>query len=322
MNESAKSAIPVDELEPNHLSPELKAEVLVEAMPWLKEFAGAIVVIKFGGNAMIDEALEEAFATDIRFFRYAGLRPVVVHGGGPQITQMLNRLGMTSEFKGGFRVTTAETIDVVRMVLTGQVQRRLVGKLNQDSALAVGFSGEDAGLFGAKRRQAIVDGQPTDIGLVGDVVEVNPTIVLELLETGKIPVISTIATDIDHPTDVLNVNADTAASALAVALGAQKLVILTDVEGVYSRWPDRSSLISEITADDLEELLPSLTAGMIPKMEACLRAVRQGVPQAHVVDGRTPHSILLEIFTSRGVGTMVIPQSANQDGKTQDHDFS
>lgn len=313
MSSPTSPSIKVADIAPNHLSPALKAEVLVEALPWMKQFAGAIVVIKFGGNAMIDEELEEAFATDIRFFRLAGLRPVVVHGGGPQITTMLQRLGITSEFKGGFRVTTPETIDVVRMVLTGQVQRRIVGKLNQDGALAVGVSGEDAGLFGGRRRQAVVDGKAVDIGLVGDVVTVDPSIVLELLETGKIPVISTIAPDIDHPADVLNVNADTAASALAVALGAQKLVILTDVEGVYANWPDRDSLISELTVPELKVMLPNLASGMIPKMEACLRAVEGGVPQAHVVDGRLQHSILLEIFTTSGVGTMVVPGEGAQE---------
>lgn len=310
---ASSGTVPTTPAPAMHLSPGQKAEVLVEALPWLRDFADAVIVIKFGGNAMIDPALEAAFAADIRFFRYAGLRPVVVHGGGPQITRMLGRLGITSEFTGGFRVTTPEVMDVVRMVLSGQVQRDLVNQLNSESALAVGISGEDAGLFEGRRRQAVVDGAYVDIGLVGDVVRVNPRIVTELLDSGKIPVVSTIAPDTDSPGDVLNVNADTAAAALAVSLGAHKLVILTDVEGLYANWPDRSSLISQLTADELSEMLPRLTSGMIPKMEACLRAVRGGVSQAHIVDGRLPHSVLLEIFTSEGVGTMVVPETGGRD---------
>ncbi|HLS01875.1 MAG TPA: acetylglutamate kinase [Beutenbergiaceae bacterium] len=289
-------------------SPQTKAEALIEALPWLETFADKIVVIKFGGNAMVDQNLEQAFAEDIRFFRYAGLKPVVVHGGGPQISTMLTRLNIDSEFRGGLRVTTPETMDVVRMVLTGQVQRTLVNELNTREALAVGISGEDAGLFGARRRQAEVDGEPVDVGLVGDVVRVNASIVQGLLDSGRIPVVSTIAPDVDNPGDVLNVNADTAAAALAVALKAEKLVILTDVEGLYANWPDKSSLISRLKADELSELLPQLESGMVPKMEACLRAVHGGVTSAHVVDGRVPHSLLLEIFTTEGVGTMIEPE--------------
>ncbi|HIZ37055.1 MAG TPA: acetylglutamate kinase [Candidatus Ruania gallistercoris] len=292
---------------PDGLAPQQKAEVLVEAMPWLESFADAIVVIKFGGNAMVDANLERAFADDVRFFRYAGLKPVVVHGGGPQISAMLDRLGMVTEFRGGLRVTTPEVMDVVRMVLTGKVQRDLVSRLNERQPLAVGISGEDGGLFSARKRQATVDGEHVDVGLVGDVIEVFPRAVVDLLEAGRIPVISTIAPDVDHPGDVLNVNADTAAAALATALGAQKLVVLTDVEGLYANWPDPGSLIRQIDAAHLAELLPGLASGMVPKMEACLRAVSGGVSQAHVIDGRQPHSLLLEIFTTEGVGTMVLP---------------
>ena len=292
---------------PDGLAPQQKAEVLVEAMPWLESFAGAIVVIKFGGNAMVDTHLERAFADDVRFFRYAGLKPVVVHGGGPQISAMLDRLGLVTEFRGGLRVTTPEVMDVVRMVLTGKVQRDLVSRLNERQPLAVGISGEDGGLFSARKRQAIVDGESVDVGLVGDVIGVNPRAVVDLLDAGRIPVISTIAPDVDQPGDVLNVNADTAAAALATALGAQKLVVLTDVEGLYAHWPDPSSLIRQIDAAHLAEILPSLASGMVPKMEACLRAVTGGVSQAHVIDGRQPHSLLLEIFTTEGVGTMVVP---------------
>ena len=285
-----------------------KAEVLVEALPWLERFHGAIVVIKYGGHAMTDPALTAAFAEDIVFLRYAGLRPVVVHGGGPQINRMLDRLGITSEFKGGLRVTSPEAMDVVRMVLTGQVGRELVGLINQHGPFAVGLSGEDAGLFGARRRATVVDGEDVDLGLVGDVVTVRPEAVLDLLEAGRIPVVSTVAPDLDGSDgEVLNVNADTAAAALAIALGAHKLVVLTDVEGVYANWPDPDSVVHELTAKQADALLPGLEAGMVPKMEACLAAVRGGVPQAHVVDGRVAHSILLEVFTTEGVGTMVVP---------------
>lgn len=282
-----------------------KAGVLVEALPWLLRFHGATVVIKYGGNAMIDDELKRAFAQDMVFLRLAGLRPVVVHGGGPQITSMLDRLGMEGEFRGGLRVTTPETMDIVRMVLVGQVGRELVGLINQHGPYAVGMSGEDAHLFTAQRREAMVDGGTVDIGLVGDVTSVSPDAVLDLINAGRIPVVSTVAPDPDGV--VHNVNADTAAGALAVALQAEKLVVLTDVEGLYTQWPDRGSLISRIDADRLETLLPQLASGMVPKMEACLAAVRGGVPRAHVIDGRLAHSVLLEVFTSAGVGTMVLP---------------
>jgi len=282
-----------------------RAAVLAESLPWLQRFAGAIVVVKYGGNAMIDEQLKAAFAADMVYLRTVGLRPVVVHGGGPQISDMLRRLGIAGEFKGGLRVTTPETMDVVRMVLVGQVGRELVGLINAHGPLAVGMSGEDAGLFTAAKRSVDVDGVTHDIGLVGDVVDVNPAAVIDLIGAGRIPVISTVAPDVDGV--VHNVNADTAAAALAVALGAAKLVVLTDVEGLYADWPDRSSLLSRITADALETLLPRLQTGMVPKMEGALRAVRGGVAAAHVIDGRTPHAILLEIVTTEGIGTMVVP---------------
>lgn len=289
------------------LRPDQKAEVLVEALPWLQEFAGALVVVKYGGNAMVDDALKAAFAQDMVFLRRVGLRPVVVHGGGPQISAMLGRLGIESEFRGGLRVTTPEAMDVVRMVLTGQVSRELVGLVNAHGPYAVGLSGEDGGLLRAQRRHATVDGEPVDVGLVGDVVEVHPGAVQDLLDAGRIPVVSTIAPDRDDPTQVLNVNADTAAAALAVALGARKLVVLTDVEGLYTSWPDRGSLVAQITRTELADLLPTLESGMVPKMEACLRAVEGGVPSATVIDGRVPHSLLLEVFTTQGNGTMVVP---------------
>jgi acetylglutamate kinase len=239
------------------------------------------------------------------FLRLAGIHPVVVHGGGPQITAMLKRLGLPGEFRGGLRVTTPETIDVVRMVLVGQVGRELVGLINSHGPFAVGLSGEDAGLFTAEKRTALVDGEPVDIGLVGDVTAVNPDAVLDIIAAGRIPVVAGVAPDVDGT--VYNINADSAAAALASALDAAKLVVLTDVEGLYANYPDPESIISELTADQLEPMLPRLESGMAPKMEACLRAVRGGVGQAHVIDGRVPHSVLLEVFTSDGVGTMVVP---------------
>ena len=284
---------------------QLKAATLIESLPWLERFHGTTVVIKYGGNAMIDPALQKAFAADMVFLRYAGIKPVVVHGGGPQISAMLTKLGLESKFRGGLRVTTPEAMDVVRMVLVGQVGRELVGLINEHGPFAVGLSGEDARLFTAVRRHAIVDGEPVDIGQVGDVDKVDTSAVDDLIAAGRIPVVATVAPDADGV--VHNVNADTAASALAVALGARKLVVLTDVPGLYTNWPDTSSLTSEIGADELEKLLPRLESGMVPKMEACLRAVQGGVPAAHVVDGRVAHSTLLEVFTSEGFGTMVVP---------------
>jgi acetylglutamate kinase len=281
-----------------------KAGTLVEALPWLKEFSGRTVVVKYGGNAMTSPELQTAFAEDVVFLRYAGVRVVVVHGGGPQITAHLERLGVPSEFRGGYRVTTPETMQVVRMVLVGQVNSDVVGTLNAHGPFAVGLSGEDAHLFTAERRDVLVDGEPVDVGLVGEVVDVQPAILTALLDEGKVPVVATVARG-DHG-EIFNVNADTAAAAVAVALQAEKLVVLTDVEGLYADWPSSDEVISSLTADELEQLLPSLTTGMIPKMEACLAAVRGGVPRAHVLDGRVPHSLLLELFTDEGIGTMVV----------------
>ncbi len=280
-----------------------KATILAQALPWLERFHGATIVIKYGGNAMIDDGLKRAFAEDVVFLRLAGLRPVVVHGGGPQISEMLDRLGVQSEFRGGLRVTTPEAMDVVRMVLTGQVQREIVGLINAHGRYAVGLSGDDAHLFTAKRRSVVVDDQDIDLGQVGDVVAVNPGFVVSLLDDGFIPVVSTVASD--HQGETYNVNADTAAAALAGALGAEKLIVLTDVEGLLANWPDSTSIIHEIDTVELAQLLPTLDSGMLPKMEACLRAVEAGVPRAHVIDGRIAHSLLVEIFTDEGVGTMV-----------------
>jgi acetylglutamate kinase len=281
-----------------------KAQVLTQALPWLSRFHGATVVVKFGGNAMIDEALKAAFAQDVVFLRYAGLRPVVVHGGGPQISRELEKAGLESTFTAGLRVTTPEAMEVVRMVLTGQVQREIVGLVNAHGSFAVGISGEDGNTLLATRRLAEVDGEQIDIGRVGDVTEVDATLINALLDDGRVPVVSSVARAEDG--GVYNVNADTAAAALAIGLGAEKLVILTDVEGLYADWPASAEIVSQISTDELAALLPSLSSGMVPKMEACLRAVEGGVPRAHVLDGRVPHALLLEIFTTEGVGTMVV----------------
>ncbi|WP_232820262.1 acetylglutamate kinase [Brachybacterium sp. YJGR34] len=286
-----------------------KSEVLVEAMPWMQRFRGKIVVVKYGGNAMVDDELRRGFAADIVFMRLAGIRVVVVHGGGPQINTMLERLGKESTFRGGLRVTDSETMDIARMVLVGQVGRQLVGLINQHGPFAIGMSGEDTRLFTATRRGTVVDGEEVDLGHVGAVASVNIDAISDLLDSERIPVISSIAPEVDEqgvPTgEVLNINADLAAAALAEGLDAEKLVMLTDVEGLYRDWPDRSSLIPEISASELRAMLPSLTAGMIPKAEALLGAVDAGVRTAAMIDGRIEHAVLLEVFTTRGVGTMV-----------------
>ncbi|MER7990597.1 acetylglutamate kinase [Streptomyces noursei] len=299
-----------------------KARTLIEALPWLTRHHGKTVVIKFGGNAMVDDALKRAFAQDVVFLRHAGLRPVVVHGGGPQISAQLELLGLESEFKGGLRVTSSEAMNVVRMVLAGQVQRELVGLLNEHGPLAVGMTGEDARLMSATKHYAQVDGAPVDIGRVGEITAIDSGAVQALLDDGRIPVISSIArsSDEDDASGVFNVNADTAAAALAAALGAETLMVLTDVEGLYEDWPHSDEVISRLTASQLEKLLPDLASGMVPKMQGCLYAVRNGVRNARVIDGRVQHSILLEIFTDEGIGTMVVPDpepaTAPHDGIT------
>lgn len=285
-----------------------KAAIMIEALPWLERYVGKTMVIKYGGNAMIDNALKAAFAQDIVFLRMVGVKPVVIHGGGPQISAMLKRLGIASEFRGGLRVTTPEAMDVVRMVLMGQVNRELVGLLNAHGPLAVGLSGEDAGLLTAERKGIQLDGEEIDLGLVGEVTEVRPEAVLDLIRAGRIPVVATVAPDEDGL--VHNVNADTAAGALAAALGAERLIVLTDVAGLYADWPNSTEVIRQIRAADLAAMLPGLASGMIPKMEACLAAVQAGVPKATVIDGRVPHSLLLEIFTDEGIGTMVLGDAA------------
>lgn len=284
----------------------VKAQTLIESLPWLQNFHGKVVVVKFGGNAMVDQELQRAFAQDMAYLRWVGIKPVVVHGGGPQISARLAELGIESEFRAGFRVTTKESITVIRDVLREDISEKLADLIVEAGAEAQVMSGEDGNLFRATKTTVDNEGNPIDLGLVGEVTMVNPRIIFESLDQGKIPVVSTVAPDASG--QLLNVNADLAASALAVALGAEKLMVLTDVPGLYSDWPNTDSLVSEITTTELEALLPSLESGMIPKMQACLAAVNGGVPRAHVIDGRVPHSILLEIFTKSGFGSMVLPE--------------
>ncbi|MEU5399870.1 acetylglutamate kinase [Streptomyces sp. NPDC005963] len=290
-----------------------RARTVIEALPWLETFQGKVVVIKFGGNAMVDEGLKRAFAQDVVALRYAGLRPVVVHGGGPQISSLLGRLDLEVRFAAGLRVTTPEVMDVVRMVLAGRVQREIVGLINAHGPFAVGMTGEDAHTLTAVRRLAQVDGEPVDIGLVGDVVRVDPDTLRALLDRGRIPVVSPVARGDDG--QIYNINADLAASALAVALDAEKLVMLTDVEGLYANWPHSTEVIDELTAGALERLLPSLASGMVPKMEGCLQAVRAGVRRAHVLDGRVPHCLLREVFADHTTGTTVVPDEEGHPGR-------
>ncbi len=281
----------------------IKAETLIESLDWLKDFHGRIVVIKFGGNAMVDEELQKAFAQDMAYLRFVGIKPVVVHGGGPQITARLAEQGIESEFRGGLRYTDEKTIEVVRDVLRNQIGAKLAGLISDSGAGAKVLSGEDDDLFRALKVKGKTPDGEVDLGLVGEVRSVNPRSVIQAIERGDVPVISTVAPTTQG--ELLNVNADLAAASLAVALGAEKLMVLTDVAGLYADWPNRDSLVSEITANELRELMPSLESGMIPKMQACLDAVDGGVPKAHIIDGREPHSILLEIFTASGVGTQV-----------------
>ena len=276
----------------------IKAKTLIESAPWIRKFQGKVFVVKFGGNAMVDEQLQQAFAEDIAFLNLVGIKAVVVHGGGPQITSRLADLGMKSEFIDGLRVTSPEAISVIRDVLRDEISTPLANMIEAAGAKAAVFNGETEGLFAASITRA-------DLGLVGEVVEVNAAVITKSFEANLIPVISTVAPD--GSGQLVNVNADLAASSLAAALGAEKLVVLTDVPGLYIDWPNRDSLVSELTASELEEILPELESGMIPKMQACLNAVRAGVSRAHIIDGRVLHSVLLEVFTPSGIGTLVLP---------------
>jgi len=281
----------------------IKAETLIESLDWLREFHGKIVVVKFGGNAMVDEQLQLAFAQDMAYLRFVGIKPVVVHGGGPQITARLAELGIESEFRAGMRYTDEQTIDVVKEVLRERISKALAEQIQASGAKTIVLSGEDDSLFRAAKVMGKTPEGDVDLGLVGEVTTVNPRAVLKALDAGMVPVISSVAPSTSG--QLLNVNADLAASSLAIALGAEKLMVLTDVPGLYANWPERDSLLSEISVSELSELIPKLESGMIPKMQACLRAVQGGVPKAHIIDGREPHSILLEIFTEAGVGTQV-----------------
>lgn len=296
----------------DHQAAVAKAGVLIEALPWLMDYGGKTVVIKYGGNAMVDDELKLAFAQDIVFLRRCGVKAVVVHGGGPQINSMLKRLDIASEFRGGLRVTSPEAMDVVRMVLVGQVGRELVNLINRYAPFAVGLSGEDGGLFTAVPKTVELDGEEIDLGQVGDVASINPDAVLDLIEAGRVPVVASVA---PGPGElVYNINADTAAGALAEALGAERLVMLTDVAGLYANWPDSEEVITQITSAELHGMLPNLESGMRPKVEACLRAVDGGVSRATIIDGRVTHALLLEIFTDAGMGTMVTAGHDEQEG--------
>ena len=295
----------MDTTSTSHEDAFIKAGTLTEALPWIRRFQGSIFVIKLGGNAMVDDALLQAFADDMVFLATVGVKPVVVHGGGPQISRALEKQGIPTEFQGGYRVTSTAAIPVIREVLREEISADLQRRINSHSDLAVIRTGEDHDLFVADRRGVMVDGVSVDLGHVGDVVHVNPGDILALLDQGKIPVVSSIAPNRDG-SGLLNVNADATAAALAVAVGAEKLVLLTDVAGLYANWPDTDSLISTITATELTELLPRLESGMIPKMSACLDAVEGGVPKAAIIDGRLAHSLLLEAFTTSGIGTEVV----------------
>jgi len=275
-----------------------KAHILAEALPYIREFSGSTVVIKYGGNAMESAELAELFAADVVLMRLVGMNPVVVHGGGPQISELMRRLGKEPEFVDGRRVTDAETVDIVRMALVGKVNREIVAEVNQHGSYAVGLSGEDAGLIR-------VDQRDPRLGFVGDVRTIDPTIIERLLREELIPVVATIG--VDDAGQAYNINADTVAGAIAEALDAEKLVYLTDVAGVYGDWPDESSLISRVDVEGLDKLIADgkVSEGMIPKLESCVSALRNGVRRAHILDGRLPHALLLEFFTREGVGTMV-----------------
>jgi len=282
-----------------------KAQTLIDFLPWLQAFQGKVLVVKFGGNAMIDESLQAAFAQDMAYLQLVGIKPVVVHGGGPQITARLAELGIETAFRGGMRVTTPEAMVVVKDVLRNQISSQLAELIRLAGGKPVVMSGEDSNLMTGEKTKVFENGEPIDIGLVGEVVKVDPAAIWQALQNGEVPVISTIAPS--SAGELLNVNADLAAAAIAIELKAEKLIVLTDVPGLYSDWPNRESRVSEINVEELEELLPKLESGMIPKMQACITAVRGGVPRAQVIDGRISHSVLLEIFTPEGVGTLVLP---------------
>ena len=284
------------------LNGDIQAQTLIQALPYIREFAGKTIVVKYGGNAMIDDTLKRAVMSDLVLMRYVGISPILVHGGGPEVTDAMRRMGKEPEFVGGLRVTDAETMEIVEMVLAGKTNKGIVAQLNAEGGQAVGLSGKDANLL-----MAVRDTGHGDLGFVGQISAVNPAIIHTLVRDGYIPVISSVAVGADGAS--YNINADTAASALAVALGAEKLILLTDVEGLYRDFADKSSLLSDLPTTEARALLESGTVdrGMIPKLEACVEAVEDGVPRAHIIDGRRPHALLIEVFTDAGIGTMVRP---------------
>lgn len=284
------------------LNPEIRAGILVEALPYIQEYTGKIIVVKYGGNAMINEELKQAVIRDIVLLNLVGVRVVLVHGGGPEISELLKKTGKESKFVKGLRYTDEEVMDAVQMVLCGKVNKNLVGLLDKAGGKGVGLSGMDGGLFQAVR---LTDPDGTDYGYVGDIVKVNEKIVLDLLEKGYIPVVSSVAAGLDDDTNY-NINADTAAEKLAVALKAKKLILLTDVRGLMRDPKDDSTLIPKLKVSEVPALIREgvITGGMIPKVDCCVEAVRQGVERANIQDGRVPHSILIELLSQDGVGTM------------------
>lgn len=288
-----------------------KAEILVDALPYIQEFYGTTVVVKYGGNAMINEVLKENVMRDVALMKFVGVRPILVHGGGSEITEFLRKVGKKSEFVSGLRVTDEETVEIAEMVLSGKLNAEIVGLLNLRGVRAVGLSGKDAGLIKAQKKRATVyendEAREIDIGYVGAVTEINTSIITDLLDSGYVPVIAPIGMGAHG--ESYNINADYVAAEIAGALGAEKLLLLTDVEGVYKDFGDKSSFISQLHMDEAKEYIRSgiIAGGMIPKVEACLRALEAGAHKTHIIDGRLAHSIILEIFTSRGIGTMVLP---------------
>ena len=277
-----------------------QAEVLIQALPYIKQYAGKTIVVKYGGAAMLDETLKAAVMQDIVLMRYVGINPIVVHGGGPEISDAMHKMGKEPQFVGGLRVTDAETMEIVEMVLAGKTNKGIVAHLNQQGAEAVGLSGKDGNLIVAERETT-----KGDIGFVGRVTKINPALLHTLVAAGYIPVISTVA--IGKNGESYNVNADTVAGELAAALGAVKLIMMTDVDGIYQDFADKDSLIREMSAKDARQLITDghVNKGMIPKVEACVIAINGGVERATIIDGRLPHSLLIELFTHDGIGTMI-----------------
>jgi acetylglutamate kinase len=289
--------------------PDLQAQTLIQALPYIREFSGATLVIKYGGAAMLDEELKRAVMRDLVLMRYVGVNPILVHGGGPEVSEAMRRMGKEPEFVGGLRVTDAETMEIVEMVLAGKTNKSIVAHLNAEGGQAVGLSGKDANLLVAVRET-----EQGDIGFVGRISSVNPGIIHTLAGAGYIPVVSSVAIGADGAS--YNVNADTAAGELAVAVGAKKLILMTDVEGLYRDFSDKSSLITELTTAEARKMVVggAVDKGMIPKLTACVEAVEDGVERAHIIDGRRPHSLLIEVFTDAGIGTMVKPASTDPTG--------